>query len=94
MEATQVSERRNNLLHHPEQVCGTVPQTPNLTDHAERLHDRLHDLDLALQTGDTESAYRAARELRIAAEVICGDLLQKYLALPATDAELSEVAHG
>jgi hypothetical protein len=39
------------------------------------LHDRLHDLDLALQVNDHDQALRHARDLRAGADGICMRLM-------------------
>lgn len=51
----------------------------------DRIHDRAADLIVALTARDTAAAYQAARQLRTACDVLVGDLLPEYMALPATD---------
>ncbi len=57
------------LMQVRRKVAAKKPESTNL------LHDRLHDLDLALQVGDHDSALRHARDLRAGADGLCMRLM-------------------
>ena len=58
----------------------------------DRLHDRLADVEVALQAGDEDAALSAARNLRIAAERLVQDLtLAQFAPMAQAKADLARI---